>query len=259
MPTYPIRRRPRECKTCLPCRASKVRCDRKVPCSNCVKRNFTCSYGRPQSNRLPISASLTASSTPLQSHSHSSFVSPAFPPTYPAPSHDPNDFDALSVTDRPSQASDDPDLPEVIDISQGEWDEINNKMLAMEQIIGGLHTLFQSHSSRRRVDHPPQAAPDMPERKCSSNSEGVYGANSSRTGAVHIGSRSALVDILDKSKCSEDIARALPQEDLLADLALGNESAAYPFVDLWSSDPYTFNIAGVCAVLPNDEQCQQYV
>lgn len=76
-----------------------------------------------------------------------------------------------------------------------------------------------------------------------------------KTGAVHLGSRSALVDILDKSKRSEDMAQALPQEDLLAELALGNESAAYPFVDLWSSDPYTFNIAGVCAVLPEDQSC----
>lgn len=257
MPTYPIRRRPRECKTCLPCRASKVRCDRNVPCSNCVKRNFTCSYGRPQSNRLPISSSLTASSTPL----HSSFVSPAFTPTYssaPPPPSQPHDLtDVSSVTDRPSQASDDPDLPELIDISQGEWDDINNKMVAMEQIIGSLHSIFQSHSSRRRraVDPPPETM----ERKRSSQSEGVYGSNSSRTGAVHLGSRSALVDILDKSKHSKDMAQALPQEDLLADLALENESAAYPFVDLWSSDPYTFNIAGVCAVLPDDEQCRRYV
>lgn len=63
-----------------------------------------------------------------------------------------------------------------------------------------------------------------------------------------------LVDILDKSKGSEDAAQALPQEDLLEELALGNESVAYPFVDLWSSDPYTFNIAGVCSVLPDDRE-----
>lgn len=150
-------------------------------------------------------------------------------------------------------------------MSQGEWDEINNKMAAMEQIIGSLNSIFQSHSSRRRVDHhPPPLQPqpeseDVPERKYSSRSEGVYGANSSRTGAVHLGSRSVLVDILDKARGSTDMAQALPQEDLLADLALGNESAAYPFVDLWSSDPYTFNIAGVCSVIPEDDQCERYV
>lgn len=243
MPTYPIRRRPRECKTCLPCRASKVRCDREVPCSNCVKRNFNCSYGRPPTSEQPTSsASITASST-----AHSSFISPAIPPNYYPPSRD-----AYDAADGPSTASPNSDLPEIIDISQAEWDDINNKMVAMEQILGSLHSLFNSHSSRKQIDS------DQPtERKDSTQSQGVYGPNVLRTGAVHIGSRSALVDILDKSKGSEDTAQALPQEDLLAELAMGNESAAYPFVDLWSSDPYTFNIAGVCAVLPDDAQCHR--
>lgn len=117
--------------------------------------------------------------------------------------------------------------------------------------MGSLHSLFEAHSTRNPTDL------ESVDRKSSLRSEGVYGANVLKTGAVHLGSRSALVDILDKSKRSEDMAQALPQDDLLAELALGNESAAYPFVDLWSSDPYTFNIAGVCAVLPDDEQCFQ--
>jgi len=124
-------------------------------------------------------------------------------------------------------------------------------MEAMEQILGSLHSLFNTHSSRKRGEN--QAT----ERKDSTRSEGVYGSNVLKTGPVHLGARSALVDILDKSKGSEDAAQALPQEDLLAELALGNESVAYPFVDLWSSDPYTFNIAGVCAVLPDDAQCRR--
>jgi hypothetical protein len=239
MPTYPIRRRPRECKTCLPCRASKVRCDRNVPCSNCIKRHFNCSYGRPPASHPISSASITTSSTPR------SFISPAIPPSYYPPPHD-----GYGAADRPSTASPNSDSPEIIDISQAEWDDINTKMVAMEQILGSLRSLFDSHLSRKRYDQPT-------ERKDSARSEGVYGSNVSKTGAVHIGSRSALVDILDKSKGSEDIAQALPQEDLLAELALGNESAAYPFVDLWSSDPFTFNIAGVCAVLPEDGQCQK--
>ncbi|KAJ5280452.1 hypothetical protein N7478_005824 [Penicillium angulare] len=248
MPTYPIRRRPRECKTCLPCRASKVRCDREVPCGNCVKRNFTCSYGRPSSSkRLSIpTVSLNAPSAP----SHSQFVSPAVGSSYSIPSHD-----ASYAVDQHSGMSDeyDPDLPEMIDVSQNEWDEINSKMVAMEQILGSLHSLFNTHSSRKRSEDQGM------ERKDSTRSEGVYGSNVLRTGPVHLGARSALVDILDKSKSSEDAAQALPQEDLLAELALGNESVAYPFVDLWSSDPFTFNIAGVCLVLPDDDQCRRFV
>ncbi|KAJ5171933.1 hypothetical protein N7492_004526 [Penicillium capsulatum] len=240
MPTYPIRRRPRECKTCLPCRASKVRCDRNVPCANCVKRNFTCSYGHPSANYL--SSASTASSTPL----HSSFISPAIAPAY-------SSHDDSYAPDHVSRGSDDPDLPDLIDISQAEWDEINTKMVAMEQILGSLHSLFHAHSTRKQPQN------EMAEWKKSARSQGVYGSNVLKTGAVHLGSRSALVDILNKSKGSEHTAQALPQEDLLAELALGNESVAYPFVDLWSSDPFTFNIAGVCAVLPDDEQCRRFV
>ncbi|KAJ5823851.1 hypothetical protein N7447_006191 [Penicillium robsamsonii] len=250
MPTYPIRRRPRECKTCLPCRASKVRCDRNVPCGNCTKRNFTCSYGRPSSAKPSPPTVVTVSSTRSQ---QPTFVSPTIPPyANSAPT-----LDGSYATDHPSTASADPDLPEIIDISQTEWDEINSKMVAMEQIIGSLHSLFQKHSTHKPPE--PDLEPELIERKNSTRSEGVYGSNALKTGTVHLGSRSALVDILDKSKRSENTAQALPQDDLLAELALGNESVAYPFVDLWSSDPFTFNIAGVCAILPEDERCLEFL
>lgn len=191
---------------------------------------------------------VTASSTPLQPPT---FISPTIPPY----AHSAPTCDGSYATDPPSSTNTDPDLPDIIDISQAEWDEINTKMLAMEQIIGSLHSLFEAHSTRKPPE--PEPAPEPTKRKCSTRSEGVYGSNVLKTGAVHLGARSALVDILDNSKTSEDTAQALPQEDLLAELALGNESVAYPFVDLWSSDPFTFNIAGVCAVLPDDGQCLQ--
>ncbi|KAJ5543569.1 hypothetical protein N7535_005993 [Penicillium sp. DV-2018c] len=247
MPSYPIRRRPRECKTCLPCRASKVRCDRNVPCGNCTKRKFTCSYGRPLPSKAPLpTAAATASSTSSQPPT---FVSPKISPHAHSTSIDNGSY----TTDHPTSTSADPSLADNIDISQAEWDEINTKMVAMEQIVGSLHSLFQAHSTRKpQIPEPaPQEAP--------APSEGVYGLNVLKTGRVHFGSRSALFDILDKSKRSEATAQALPQDDLLAELALGNVSTAYPFVDLWSSDPFTFNIAGVCGVLPEDSQCLEFL
>jgi len=40
-------------RTCEPCRKRKIRCDKKVPCSHCIKRNIVCctqlrSRGRPK-------------------------------------------------------------------------------------------------------------------------------------------------------------------------------------------------------------------
>ncbi|KAJ5485593.1 hypothetical protein N7539_005581 [Penicillium diatomitis] len=264
MPTYPIRRRrPRDCKTCLPCRASKVRCDRNVPCSNCVKRNFPCTYGRPPpSARISDPAtSSAASATPLQPSYTSFGISPRDDGPVPLPHQAPLTRDGSCAAEQSVSPWDDPDLPETIDISQEEWDEINMKMVAMEEIASSLHKMFNIHSARRKPDIGDSTATSATpsDRKGSMRSEGVYGSNVMKTGAVHLGSRSALVDILDKSKRSEDVAQALPPEDLLADLALGNEAMAYPFVDLWSSDPFTFNIAGVCSVLPDDEQCYRFL
>lgn len=242
MPTYPIRRRPRECKTCLPCRASKVRCDRNVPCANCVKRNFNCSYGRPPPT-IPKPA----------------LVPEPFPtaaPTATTPQYSATYLSTARDVPYDAEPSDDP-LSDTVTVSQMEWDEINSKMQAMEQILSSLHSLFQSHSTRQPVES--QSEESTTEERPSPAGQGIYGANALKTGPVHIGSRSALMDILDKSKGPDGTADALPKDDLLAELALGNESAAYPFVDLWSSDPYTFNIAGVCGVLPDDEQCRKWV
>lgn len=260
MPSYPIRstRRPRECKTCLPCRASKVRCDRNLPCANCVKRNFTCSYGRPPSNN-PFSLSTTTSlpgstaTAPVASTSEQPpFSSIPFRSTGGFNRHVPNDPDSTVATASPDPLSDN------VTIFQSEWDEINSKMSAMEQILSSLNSLLQVHSARKPVEtahgEPPKEAEHTP-----TQSEGIYGPNALKTGAVHVGSRSVLVDILDRSKGSEETAQALPKDDLLAELALGNESAAYPFVDLWSPDPFTFNITAVCAVLPDDSQCRMCV
>ncbi|PYI05088.1 fungal-specific transcription factor [Aspergillus sclerotiicarbonarius CBS 121057] len=250
MPTYPIRRRPRECKTCLPCRASKVRCDRNVPCGNCVKRNFTCSYGRPPTGPRP------ASFAPDQFASSASTPATTTPQFLPPPSYHPANRDAPYGADPESASSATQDgLSDIVTLSQEEWDEINSKMQTMEQILASLGSLFHTHGARKAAD--PRSEPSHTEEDASPASEGIYGPTTLKTGSVHIGSRSALVDILDKSKVSEDTAQALPKEDLLTELALGNESAAYPFVDLWSSDPYTFNIAGVCNVLPDDEQCRK--
>lgn len=168
-------------------------------------------------------------------------------------------------------------------ISQEEWDEIHSKMGAMEHILASLHSLFRSHSGRRKdpglaqesqieTNSPPEEGPGGDEEEIRESQQKrkahqthvvarpeTYRSDPLKSGPIHIGSRSALVDILNKSKKSDDTAKALPKDDLLAELALGNQSVAYPFMDLWSSDPFTFNIAAVCDVLSTDEHCYRYV
>ncbi|PIG80543.1 putative fungal specific transcription factor [Aspergillus arachidicola] len=235
MPTYPIRRRPRECKTCLPCRASKVRCDRNVPCGNCVKRNFTCSYGRPPPTQpkpplIPdptFSAAASTVSTP-QLPSGSAYIS--------------SSRDDAPISSYSAEPTSDDALSETVTISQFEWDEVNSKMRAMESILASLNSLFQTHAARKSID--PRSEQSVTEDGKSPAPQGIYNENTMKTSSIHIGAKSALIDILDRSKGSDGTAAALPKEDLLAEMAMENEAASYPFVDLWSSDPYTFNIAG---------------
>ncbi|KAF7587159.1 hypothetical protein BBP40_007667 [Aspergillus hancockii] len=248
MPTYPVRRRPRECKTCLPCRASKVRCDRNVPCGNCVKRNFTCSYGRPPP---------TQPKPPLFPDTFPSSASAATTPQLPSiSSYVPSSReDAPTAAPYSAEPISDDGLSDTVTISQFEWDEVNSKLRAMEQILASLNSLFQGHAGRKSTN--PRSDQSATEEGKSPASQGLYGPNTMKMGSIHIGSKSALIDILDRSKGFDGTAEALPKEDLLAELAMENEAASYPFVDLWSSDPYTFNIAGVCSVLPEDEQCRR--
>ena len=260
MPVYPVRRRPRECKTCLPCRASKVRCDRNVPCSNCVKRNFSCTYGRPppsNASKPPLLSDPFATATATTTTS--AVPSPQFPPpsSFPPAGGDGNrySFTSTSVGDYGGPDPDPHASLDTVSLSQMEWDEVNSKMRAMEQIVTSLHSLFQNHSERRPTD--PRS--EMYTSDDGMSFSGAYDSSRLETGEVHIGARSALLDILGKTQGAREAAQGLPTGELLAELAMGNESAAYPFVDLWSSDPFTFNIAGVCGVLPDDEQCRRSV
>lgn len=245
MPVYPIRRRPRECKTCHQCRASKVRCDRNVPCSNCVKRGFGCTYGRPPPTLAPRPAAPENYAIPTTLGPPPQIqVSSAYPP---------GSHDAFYAAD---SGLDDP-TSDRVSISPYEWEELNTKMSEMAQVIASMKSIVQAHSQ------PPQprreySRPDLSGGQGSrspSRQSNIYGSTTLKTGSVHIGNRSALHDILDKTKGSAGPAEVLPKDDLLGQLALENDDCGYPFVDLWSSDPLTFNIGGVCGVLPDDVQC----
>ncbi|KAJ4177811.1 hypothetical protein NW755_013631 [Fusarium falciforme] len=67
------KRRPRAAVACDTCRTRKVKCDGGLPCSNCVKHSFRCSYkdGHSQSSRentgpnLSVSEAVEPRNTPL--------------------------------------------------------------------------------------------------------------------------------------------------------------------------------------------------
>lgn len=89
--------------------------------------------------------------------------------------------------------------------------------------------------------------------------EGIHAANELGEGTTYLGSRSVLAYLLDKSGTSQETAQALLEGGILPKLGLDNESATYPFVDLWSADNSTFDVGTVITALPDDHQCWKSV
>ncbi|KAL6234170.1 hypothetical protein BDW75DRAFT_241369 [Aspergillus navahoensis] len=134
-------------------------------------------------------------------------------------------------------------------------------MQEMAQVIESMKSIVQAHSHpppQRTLTNPLSDASSGGLGRSPSQQTNIYGSTTLKTGSVHIGNRSALHDILDKTNGSAGPALALPKDDLLAELALENDNGGYPFLDLWSSDPLHFNIGGVCDVLPDDNQCLKF-
>ncbi|KAF4962838.1 hypothetical protein F66182_18158, partial [Fusarium sp. NRRL 66182] len=87
--------------------------------------------------------------------------------------------------------------------------------------------------SAESVDANNSSARTSPER------EGIHTTHTYGEGTVHLGSRSVLAYILNKSGSLQ--AQALLEGGILPKLGLDNETATYPFVDLWSSDTSAFD------------------
>lgn len=90
--------------------------------------------------------------------------------------------------------------------------------------------------------------------------EGIH-APSGQMGTMHLGSRSVLAYMmgLDRTKSSQDATQTLLEENILPKFGLDNETATYPFIDLWSTDASAFDVSGLIKALPDDEHCLEWV
>lgn len=248
------KRKARQPKACYPCHARKVKCDRNQPCDGCVKRDHAdlCSYERPSKKRfvadsIPESYSdgmhgeTIGKDEPIDSPIHDDFAHP----------HEPTFYHS-----RASSSGG-------VTIAREEWDNVRNRLKEMEKTMFNLRMqldkaddapgpAFETNSVHTADGDNSSAKGASPER------EGIHAANTLGEGTVHLGSRSVLAYILN-SKSGSDQVQALLEGGILPKLGLDNESATYPFVDLWSSDMSSFDISAVCSALPNDQQCKQSV
>lgn len=246
------KRKAREPKACYPCHTRKVKCDRKLPCDGCVKRDHAdlCSYERPSKKRqIPVSQS---------------FLNTARGGDPAAGGTGADSMLGSDVQVKSESAEQGAGLSRAggrVSVPREDWENVCNKLKEMEQTISSLRAgLEQIEEGRvsaiaagelRSTDASQRSEQASPER------EGIHTANTLGEGTVHLGSRSVLAYILNKSGSLQ--AQALLEGGILPKLGLDNETATYPFVDLWSSDTSTFDVSAVCSALPSDEQIRELV
>ncbi|EEA24081.1 hypothetical protein TMatcc_007154 [Talaromyces marneffei ATCC 18224] len=242
------KRKAREPKACYPCHTRKVKCDRNLPCDGCVKRDHAdlCSYERPSKKRQANSSYLSTLANDDM-------------PESSIPSVESSSVHVKSETVEPGPAEF--DSGGRISVPREHWNNVCNKLKEMEQAIstlrsgleqidGGCPSTTMAPGSVQSVDANNSSAPTSPER------EGIHTTHTYGEGTVHLGSRSVLAYILNKSGSLQ--AQALLEGGILPKLGLDNETATYPFVDLWSSDTSAFDVNAVCGALPNDQQILEF-
>lgn len=249
------KRKAREPKACYPCHARKVKCDRNFPCDGCVKRDHAnlCSYERPLKKRIVPDApeSFGESNALGEAFGRDEHVEPSTHADYSRMTHE--------SLNRPSALG----SASGVSVARDEWDNMRDKLKDMESTIFNLRMrLDKVEDGQEPVSESGSAqAGDASTRSKDASSperEGIHATNTLGEGTVHLGSRSVLAYILNNRSGSDQV-QALLEGGILPKLGLDNESATYPFVDLWSSDMSSFDVNTVCSALPSDQQCKQSV
>ncbi|KAL4773336.1 hypothetical protein BDW60DRAFT_23461 [Aspergillus nidulans var. acristatus] len=259
------KRKAREPKACYPCHARKVKCDRNLPCDGCVKRDHAelCSYERPSKRR--VGTGLDTGYLDGGAGHPAASAGPAGGGRRMSAGGEAGLDGSIRLKQEPGLSSQ-PSLAGGgrVSIAREDWDNVRNKLREMEQTLAtmragldkaneesaGLHSTLET-GSVQSADASNRSKGGSPER------EGILAPNTLGEGTVHLGSRSVLAYILN-NKSGSDQLQALLEGGILPKLGLDNESATYPFVDLWSSEMSTFDISAVCCALPTDQQCKEF-
>jgi hypothetical protein len=216
------KRKARGQRACYPCRQRKVKCSYGTPCKSCVDRDHSdlCRYELP-SKRLNVGS-----------------VTGNLPPT-----------------------ADDGKPP------RAEWDRLYAKLDTVERSLrelkGDLRYLSASDSpplAERKLPQVDWTSQDLTSTTVDACAQGIH-ANNDLTGeTVHLGGNSvAAMVVALGSGSGEETVRQLLHKSVLPLFGLDNESATYPFVDLWGL-PHgsSSRIDELCRLLPSDTDCLQY-
>lgn len=115
------------------------------------------------------------------------------------------------------------------------------------------------HLDTTLLDEEPGFTGTEPVSRDESDKEGIH-APSGQMGTMHLGSRSVLAYLngLNQSDTYQQTAKVLLEENILPKLGLDNETATYPFVDLWSTDSSLHDVSGLLQALPDDGLIEEF-
>ncbi|KAL1633464.1 hypothetical protein SLS56_002849 [Neofusicoccum ribis] len=236
------KRKAREYKACYPCRQRKVKCDQAVPCKTCIAREHPelCTYHPP-----------AESHPPAKRMNHGQAV--------PEPAN--GDGNALGAGIQYN-------VNGTVTIGREDWERLCSKLNTVERSLVDLKSTIKQASeasaapSQNGHHHIPESASSTPSKQQHHDgqvtSQGIHTTNSITGQTVHLGSSSvpALVMSLGKGEGGSAPVQELLGKNVLPLFGLDNESATYPFVDLWGLPHGSMSrIYELCNALPNDSDC----
>ncbi|KAL1967194.1 hypothetical protein VTN77DRAFT_3485 [Rasamsonia byssochlamydoides] len=216
-------------KACYQCYKRKVKCDRTSPCALCVKRGHAhlCTYTHPSKKPSPLLSPGSDGERTMRDGRR------------PTAGHASRDKKAERVL-----------------VDSREWKIINEKLAEMSESISSLRSKLEQVSTTVSSSAS-DSGPEIEPQSTNSETEGIHMRNVLGGSPVHFGSSSVLAFILERSTRSSTAGSVFREDGILPQLALEDQAATYPFLDLWSSELMSVGSAAVCAALPDDNLCRR--
>lgn len=237
------KRKVREHKACYPCRQRKVRCDLNRPCKTCVEREHPelCDYHPPTKRQ-----NVGIAAVPYTSQDDTGPGTPV---------------SAMPMGN--------------VTISQADFSSLLRKLDGLESNIEDLRRELRAvnNAAVPRLDGSGPSTPivngryafDGPKNELPISSAALPGfhTKNSLTGqTVYIGGSSvpALVMALGQGSRDELNIKDVLGKSILPLFGLDNETATYPFVDLWGlANGWSAKAMQLAKAIPSDSQCLNFL
>lgn len=240
------KRKAREHKACYPCRQRKVRCDLARPCRTCVEREHPelCDYHPPNKKQNTASSSSAPLALP---RADSSGAAPAMGANL-----------AMST----------------VTLARSDFEHLLRKLDNVESTLEELRREIKGSATRPTQQNSGRSSPSSTTQKADTTQpwinnqftrhtsvHGLHARNDLTGQTVHLGGSSvpALVMALGQGDREQPSVQEILGRSILPMFGLDNETATYPFVDLWGLAHGSLARAQELAkTIPTDSQCLSF-